>query len=367
MKVRISHQQLAAAVAHASQALPARPPMPVLAGLRVTAADDGLAITGYDYDVSANATVDATVAARGSALVSGRLLSDITRTLRGDITMTTTTTHLVLESGRSRFTLAQLPLGEYPSLPDVPPIAGTVAADAFATAVAQVAPAAGRDDTLPVLTGVQLTSTPDTITFSATDRYRFAVRTLPWTGVADRSPLTTLQPARALAAATKTFASGDLTIGISDGLFSLTGPQRHTTIRALDGQLPAYKSLFPAEDAFAYDATVTTADLQAAVKRVALVAERNTPVRLDIADDRITIHAGTADDATAHETLDATTTGAPVTVAFNPTFLADGLAAIGAQQTRIRLTLPTKPAILRAADADDHALTYLLMPVRLNS
>lgn len=373
MKLTLDQPHLAAAIAHAGQALPARPAVPVLAGLRLTAHSGGLTVAATDYDTSATDTaIGALVAEPGSALVSGRLLSDITRTLRGDITLTSTGTHLLLESARARFTLAQLPIDEYPKLPETAPAAGAVPAAVFAEAVAQIAVAAGRDDSLPVLTGVQLTTTADTITLAATDRYRFAVRTLPWTPTAGRGPHSILVPARTLAAAAKGVTagfSGDVTLGIDDtgGLLSLTGRHRHTTTRALDGSLPNHAKLFPAADAIAHTLTAPTADLQAAIKRVALVADRNTPVRLTLADGQLTIEAGTADDAQARESLDATTTGAFITIAFNPGFLAETLGALTSDRAHLSLTHPTKPAVLRGADADDQALATLLMPVRLSS
>ena len=64
--------------------------------------------------------------------------------------------HLELVCGSARFTLPTMPVEDYPTLPEMPSSAGTVDAAAFASAVAQVAIAAGRDETLPMMTDVMM-------------------------------------------------------------------------------------------------------------------------------------------------------------------------------------------------------------------
>ncbi|MBO0836440.1 MAG: DNA polymerase III subunit beta, partial [Actinobacteria bacterium] len=197
MKIVIERDVLADAVAWTARALPARPTVPVLAGIRLQAAAD-LVLSSFDYDVSAQATVPVTTEEPGTALVSGRLLSEISRSLPAKpVQITAQDGRAVLTCGSSTFTLLTMPEDEYPELPEMPPAAGTVGSDAFATAVTQSAAAAGRDDTLPALTGVRIEIEGDTLTMVSTDRYRLAIRELRWVPARPDLNAAVLVPARA--------------------------------------------------------------------------------------------------------------------------------------------------------------------------
>jgi DNA polymerase-3 subunit beta len=384
MKLTIAHGPFAAAVTDAARALPARPPAPVLAALKLTASEDTLTVAGFDYEVSGEASAPAEVTEAGTALVSGRLLADITRVLKTKqpIGLTLEGTRVILTSGTTRYTLHTLPLEEYPSLPKLEEATGTVTGTALAEAVAQVATAAGTDNTLPVLTGIQLELADSKLTLAATDRYRFAVRTIDWTAADDTvTTAKTLIPAKALADTVKMLTGADrisVTLPGQTGVLGLAAPARSTTTRALEGELPQYKKLWPTADSINVTAVVDTGDLAAAIKRVALVAERNQPVQLSFSDGSLSLHAGTSDDAQAVDTLDAQIDSGvgDFTIAFNPAFLLEGITALVTPKTAMWMTERTKPAVFTgaAADADitkleyaGDALQYLLMPIRLSS
>jgi len=374
MKIRVERDTLADAVAWAARILPQKTQMPVLAGLRLDAAGDGaLRLSGFDYEVSAEAEFDVTVAEAGAVLVPGRLLADITRSLPDQpVDLATDGTRVQLTCGSARFTLQTLPLDEYPSLPAMPEVAGTIGSDAFAAAVGSVAVAAGRDDTLPVLTGVRVEIDGEEVTLAATDRYRLAVRTLKWKPVNPALQATALVPARTLAEAAKSLTSGaEVTLALAatgaseGGLLGLAGGTRRTTTRLLDGEFPKYRSLLP--DSFTATAGVEAAALTDAVRRVSLVASRTSPVRLSFSEGGVVLEAGGLDEAEAAEALPASFEGDPLTIAFNPTYLLDGLGAIDSDEARLSFTGPTKPAILTGKAGDESAgdYRYLLMPVRL--
>lgn len=378
MKFRVERDVLAEAVAWAARSLPARPPVPVLAGLMIDASSDNggrLVLSSFDYEVSARVEVSADISEPGVALVSGRLLADISRSLPDrPVDVTTDAAKVVLTCGSSRFTLLTLPVEDYPALPDMPGASGSLRGDVFAAAVAQVAIAAGRDDTLPVLTGMRLEIEAGKITMAATDRYRLAVRDLTWTPEQSGLSAIALVPARTLSDTAKALASADkVTValaggGTSEGLVGFEGGGRRTTSRLLDGEFPKYKSLLPSESSAV--ATVETAALVESVRRVALVAERNTPIRLSFSGGEVTLEAGTGDEAQASESLDASLTGDDISIAFNPTYLLDGLGALGTPHAELRFTASTRPAVLagketaEASAGDDYR--YLLMPVRLS-
>ncbi|MDT0318169.1 MULTISPECIES: DNA polymerase III subunit beta [unclassified Streptomyces] len=375
MKIRVERDVLAEAVAWAARSLPARPPVPVLAGLLLKAEEGALSLSGFDYEVSARVSVDVDVEDEGTVLVSGRLLADICRALPNrPVEISSDGVRVSVVCGSSRFTLHTLPVEEYPALPQMPVATGTVPAEVFASAVSQVAIAAGRDDTLPVLTGVRIEIEGDTVTLASTDRYRFAVREFLWKPeVADVSAVA-LVPAKTLLDTAKSLSGGETVSlalagsGSGEGLIGFEGAGRRTTTRLLEGDLPKYRTLFPTE--FNSVAVIETAPFVEAVKRVALVAERNTPVRLSFEQGVLTLEAGSSDDAQAVERVDAKLEGDDISIAFNPGFLLEGLSAIDSPVAQLSFTTSTKPALLSgrpAADAEaDDAYKYLIMPVRLS-
>ncbi|MBZ5735552.1 DNA polymerase III subunit beta [Nocardioides sp. TRM66260-LWL] len=378
MKFRVERDVLADAVAWAARSLPARPSNPVLAGLLITAGDEGLVLSTFDYETSARATLTAEVTTPGTVLVSGRLLADICRSLPAKpVDMVLDGARVSLTCGSARFSLQTMPVSDYPTLPDMPGATGTVDGEVFAHAVSQAVTAAGRDDMLPVLTGVRLEIDGDTISLLATDRFRLSQREITWSPRTPDLTLAALIPAKVLGDTAKALAgSGEVTIALSaggqgEGIIGFEGAApggvRRTTTRLLDGEFPKVRSLFPAEHLTI--ATVDKAALVESVKRVALVAERNTAVQLAFADGVLTLDAGSGDEAQASESIEASISGDDLTTGFNPQFLLDGLGAIDEGSVELAFTQASKPVVLSGHrdDGQDAGFRYLLMPRRLLS
>ena len=384
MKFCVERDVLADAVAWAARSLPVRPSAPVLAGLLIeTRSDDGgdgLILSTFDYETSARATVPAAVVEEGRALVSGRLLADICRSLPNKpVEMAVEGAKVSLTCGSARFSLQTMPVDEYPSLPDMPRATGTVRSDTFAHAVAQAVTAAGRDDMLPVLTGVRIEIDGADIALLATDRFRLSLRELVWDPASTDVTAAALVPAKVLADTAKSLTSGtEVTIalagtGAGEGIIGFEGSAgggvRRTTTRLLDGEFPKVRTLFPSEQGTL--ARVDRVTLVEAVKRVSLVAERNTAVQLSFADGSLTLDAGSGDEALATEQIDASIKGEDITTGFNPQFLLDGLTAIEAPVVELAFTAASKPAVMAGVDSldgeADPSFRYLLMPRRLLS
>jgi DNA polymerase-3 subunit beta len=374
MKFRVERDALADAVAWTAKSLPSRPSVPVLAGVMLRVADNRLHVSGFDYEVSSQVTVDVQADADGAALVSGRLLAEITKSLRAlPVDVAAVGAHVELTCGSARFTLPTMPVEDYPTLPDMPATAGTVEAGAFAAAVAQVAVAAGRDDTLPVLTGVRLELEGSTLTMLATDRYRLAIRELEWRPDTDDASLAALVPARTLSDTAKALGplGGEVTValsrgGIGEGMIGFAAGTRRSTSRLLDGEFPKVRALLPTTHNA--QARVPVAALTEVVRRVALVAERATPIRLSFGEEGLVVEAGGSEDARASEAMDCEYTGDPMTIAFNHQYLLDGLAALDGPVAVLSFTEPKKPAIMAPAGEDGQVSSsyrYLIMPVRI--
>jgi DNA polymerase III subunit beta len=384
MKFRVAREVLAEAVAWTARSLPPRPSVPVLAGILLEVEGSSLSVSGFDYEVSARSEVDVQSTEGGRTLVPGRLLAEITRALPPHpVDVVAEGARLAITCGNAKFSLPTLPVEDYPSLPALPSTAGVVDSDAFAEAVSQVAVAAGRDDTLPMLTGVRLEIEDDLVTLAATDRYRLAVREFAWRPETPGLSAAVLVPARTLADAAKTLTSGpEVTLSLSsggsgEGILGLSGKDRQTTTRLLDAEFVKYRAIMPSESASF--ATLPVGLFTDAAKRVALVAERGTPLRCEFTPGQVTLRAGgTDDEGQAEERCDVEFDGDPLTIGFNPTFLLDGLAAVHTERARMDFTTALKPAVLSGVDepsGDDGegsqpaeragSYRYLIMPVRL--
>ncbi|MGI5503820.1 DNA polymerase III subunit beta [Lentzea sp. CA-135723] len=372
MKIRVERDGLADAVAWVARSLPSRPPVPVLGGVLLDAeSDDSLTVSGFDYEVSAQVGVPATIADGGRALVSGRLLADITKALPNHpVEIAVDGARMMISCGSARFSLPTMPVEDYPALPSMPQLIGELPGEIFGEAVSQVAVAAGKDDTLPMLTGVRVEIGEGKLTLVATDRFRLAMREFPWEPDASLGEVAVLVPARTLGDAAKTLGSSggkvEMSLAANDGLLGLSGSGKRTTTRLLDADFPKYRQLLPSEHSAA--AIMDIDALQQAIKRVSLVAERGTQVRLEFVDGGLRLSAGGDDEGSAEEELPVEYTGEAVTIAFNPGYLLDGLGAVRTQKVHLSFTTPSRPALLKPVDEDGNVAPgylYLLMPVRL--
>jgi DNA polymerase III subunit beta len=385
LKFRLVREDFADAVAWVARTLPTRPTVPVLAGVLLTGSDDGLTISGFDYEVSAEVRLAAEIASPGMVLVSGRLLSDITRALPNKpVDVQVEGTRVALTCGSARFSLPTMAVEDYPTLPALPEETGALSADLFAEAISQVAIAAGRDDTLPMLTGIRVEISGEAVVLAATDRFRLAVRELTWSAAGPDLEAAVLVPAKTLAEAAKTGTDGaevHLSLGAGptvgkDGLLGISGNGKRSTTRLLDAEFPKFRQLLPTEHTAV--ATIGVAELTEAIKRVALVADRGAQVRMEFSSDVLRLSAGADDVGRAEEDVAVEFAGEPLTIAFNPTYLTDGLGSLHSERVSFGFTTPSRPAVLRpAGDGDPQATdsgpfpavptdyVYLLMPVRL--
>lgn len=368
---RVERDVLTEAVTWVARWLPARPPVPVLACVRIVAEDGTLTISAFDYEVSAKITVAAEVTEPGEVLVSGRMLADICRNLPNKtIEVTSANGKVQVTCGASRFTLREMPVAEYPSLPAIPEQSGTIAGDLFTQAVSQVAIAADRGDALPILTAVKVEIDGDTMTLLATDRYRLATRELSWNPTNPSGNQVALIPARQLGDIAKTLGSGTVSVSLGaagEGMAGFEAGERHSTTRLLDGEYPKISAIFPTSTDT--EALVSTKALEEAVRRVSLVApDINTPVRLTFTEGAVTVDLGDGHEDSATESVEAQVTGPDIEIAFRPGYLLDGLHAVGTPVSRLAFTQPSRPAVLTGQqeleDELDTSYRYILMPMR---
>lgn len=344
MKFHVNRDVFSEAVSFVVKLLPQRNPQPILAGVLIEASDEGLSLAAFDYEASARTLIEATVDEPGTILVHGRLLSDIASRLpNAPIQIQQDPDDgIVLTCGSARFTLASMPVQEYPAIPEVTGDAGLVPGEEFSTAIAQVAFAASRDDVTPVLTGVQLEVSGTELSLVATDRYRVALRDVQWDGgAAGEETASALVPARTLIEVGKTFShAGDIQVTFSGSgdreIIAFTAGNKTVTSLLIKGNFPPVRRLFPEQTD--HYAVVNTAELQEAVRRVSLVLDRSAPLRFTFTDEGVSMDASGTEHARATESVDATLAGEEVTLGLNPQYLLEALGAVKSEFTRITFT-----------------------------
>jgi DNA polymerase-3 subunit beta len=377
MKFQVNRDVFSEAVSFAVKLLPQRTTLPILSGVLIETTDAGLTLSSFDYEVSAHTAIAAEVEEPGRILVSGRLLADIASRLpNAPVQFTSEDSRINVVCGPAHFTLLSMPVEEYPTLPVVSGQSGVMPAEAFSTAIAQVAVAASRDDVTPVITGVQLEVSENSVSLVATDRYRVAVREVEWDSGNNpvTETLTALVPARTLQEVGKTFGhGGTISIAITNTddreLIAFSADKKTVTSLLIKGNFPPVKRLFPENvDNFA---VINTAELIEAVRRVSLVLEREAALRFTFNIDGVTLEAIGSEQAQASETIDAHLSGGDTVVSLKPQFLLDGLSAVHSEFVRISFTKtenPNKPGpvLITSQSSKDQPgadnYKYLLQP-----
>ncbi|MFS0866017.1 DNA polymerase III subunit beta [Microbacterium sp. 179-B 1A2 NHS] len=375
MKFHVNRDVFSEAVSFVVKLLPQRNPQPILAGVLIEASEAGLSLAAFDYEASARTLIEATVDEPGTILVHGRLLSEIANRLpNAPIQIEQDADgEILLTCGSARFTLASMPVAEYPAIPEVTGESGLVPGEDFSTAIAQVAFAASRDDVTPVLTGVQLEVTGNELSLVATDRYRVALREIQFDNgaVAREDATTALVPARTLTEVGKTFShAGDIQVSFSGSgdreIIAFTAGNKTVTSLLIKGNFPPVRRLFPEQTE--HFAVVNTAELAEAVRRVSLVLDRSAPLRFTFTDEGVSMDASGTEQARATESVDATLAGEDVTLGLNPQYLLEALGAVKSEFTRITFTSSENanklsPVLITAqTSGTPESFKYLLQP-----
>lgn len=375
MKFRADRTEFAEAATWALRTVGARATLPALSGVRLEVEGDRLTLSSTDLEVASELSIPVSAERDGVALVPGRLLGDVVRSLpAAGIAAEVDADRLHLACGRAKFDLRLMPAEDFPPLPvpDDGANAAVMKAEEFARTVAQVAKAASTDDARPVLTGVSLEASAGSLTAAATDSYRLAVRTVPW----DHGTTTTaLVPRRALVEAQRAADAlgSEVRLVLESSQATFAFGDRRLTTRLIEGKFPDFRQLLPA--GWERRLEVDRAELAEVVKRVAVVGGEGstgvTPVTLHLTADTVRVTAGTGEVGQAEEALPGTLEGEDLEIAFNPRYLTDGLEVAASQRVHLEFRDELKPAVLRPAPADEPGdggeadFLYLLMPVRL--
>ena len=363
MKFRCERDVLADAVATAGRAATNRTgTLPVLAGVRLEVVGDSLTITGTDLELTIRLVIDVGGERDGAAVVPARIVGDSVKALpAGAVEIELPDDERSISAGRAQFSVRPLSLDDYPAQPDPSADAVTLPASTMADALRQVVRAASTDDARAVLTGVLLAAEDDGLRLVATDSYRLAVRDLPDSSVLG-SGQKVLIPARALTELQRVIGDvEELTVRLGEREATFEAGTTRLSTRLIEGEFPNYRNLLPSS--FPTLLTVGKATMIEAIRRVKILAQDSTPVRMTLGGPTVQLTAITQDVGNAAEEIDAQYDGAEMTVAFNPDYLSAGIDAIDSDDVTLATMDPMKPAVLRGVGQEDYL--YLLMPVRV--
>jgi DNA polymerase-3 subunit beta len=375
MRFTVNRDVFQEAVSFTVKMLPSRSPQPVLGGVLLEAADSELTLSIFNFEVSAKTSIKAEVLDNGHALVPGRLLGEIAQRLPdSDVQVSLEEGRVEVRCGSATFRLPAMPVEEYPQVPQIEQVSGEVPASVFSEAVAQVSLAASREDVTPVITSVQLAVKENSLTLTATDRYRVAIRGIDWENEGGDTDLTALVPAKFVSEVGKMFGNaGTVQISMSDSsdreLIGFSAGNRTVTSQLIKGNYPPVGRLFP--DSVEHYAVLNTQELVEAVGRVALVVDRDAALRFNFTEGQVTLEAAGSEAAQAKEAVDAHLAGDDMVISLKPQFLLDGLRGANSEFTRISFThsdAQNKPGPVlitgqRSKDqADEQSFRYLLQP-----
>jgi DNA polymerase III subunit beta len=362
LKATVSRDQLAEKVSLVARALSTRASVLVLGGIHLRTVEGGLELSATDMELSLRATVEADVGGEGQVVVPGRLLLDIARALpdaEATLEYVAEESVLLITSGSASYRVHTYSAEDFPHLPDTDAPLQPADREALLSTIARVSRSASRDESRPVLTGIFVSFENGKLVMAATDSYRLAVKETEASG--PFPDLEAIIPARALQELLRIAGSAEmveLAVQENHVLFGADGVW--LTTRRIDGQFPNYRQLLPEQ--FEHELELPREDLLDVVRRVGLLAQRNSPLRLRFADGELTVSARTQDVGEAQESLPAPYSSDAMEIGFNAEFLRDGLESIDSDTVRVKLISPLRPAVLQGESSD---YTYLIMPIRL--
>ena len=330
-----------------ARAVSAKPSHPILSGVLLTAAAGALKATGYDLELGITSTIEASVETPGSTVVPYRTLLELTSRMEATeaISLAIDGTQLKLTSTSGSYSLAVEDAADYPELPAV------AVSDDYTdlSALAAVLPAASSDAAKQVLTGVHMHAALGNLRIAATDGHRLSIVNIESTAL-----FSAIIPARCLALIKQPAA-----IAFDNQHVSLTFVDGTTIIsRTLAGTYPNVQQLIP--ETFDYSITINRVQLLNALQRVAVIG--TSVIKLDAQSKTLTLSA----EVDANSGIESIAiTGSLPLLAFNPTYLIDGLRSFHSDSVTINANSSVAPVIL--TNPADLSQTYLIMPVQVRN
>ncbi|WP_436493289.1 DNA polymerase III subunit beta [Actinokineospora sp. HUAS TT18] len=359
MDLTITTAELATAAADVIRLVPGKLVDPVLSGLLLTATAQGVELAANDRERTARITCDALVHTEGQVLVPAKPLAETLRALEQEqVRLVVEGTRLAIRTEGARFALPLLDVALHPGVPAPPAAGGSVSARLFASALSTVAATAARDEALPLFTGVRVRSEGSNLVLRATDRYRMAIATIPWSpGSAE---VDALIPATLLAEVGKQ-VTGTVSIGVDANRLALTWDDMVVTTAVLDGS-------YLSETKLALSEVDTHVELDAdtlanATRRVALFTDTRGVVSIEVGDSHLRLRTADRQTGEAEESVKATVDGGRTSPSYQARYLTDALRPFAGRRVHLAIQPGMRATVVTAVEAGEVDLRYIIMPM----
>jgi DNA polymerase-3 subunit beta len=369
LKLTVSRETFLSRLGVAVRGASTRSAIQTLSGVLLRVEEGQAELQATDMELGLRVGLEASESSPGIAVVPGRLLLDVVRSLpKDELTLEYRSSHQDVEvvSGPARFHLRTLPPEDFPKLPQRPTEGQLrMPASAFVDTIGRVARAASRDETRPHLTGVLVTASGRDLRMVATDSYRLSVKETTLDAELEGS-LEANVPARTLQelARITTWAGAEaVEVTALENQVVFTVDDVVLSSRLVEGRFPNYQQLLP--ESYEHELRVRRDEVLEVVRRVGLLAQKNAPLKLRFSDGALDVSAQTPDVGEASESLPVPFSGEPLEIGFNPEFFREGLESAESEDLVLKLISPLRPGLIQAGN-EGAGFLYLVMPIRLN-
>jgi DNA polymerase-3 subunit beta len=360
------------ALQHVTGVVERKGTIPILSNVLLTAENDAVRLRATDLDIEVVNSLAAETAMKGGATVSAHLLQDIVRKLpdaaRIELSSADKEGRVTLTSGQAKFSLATLPADEFPDLGKAEMTHRFQAPSAdLRKLIEKTRFAISSDDSRYYLHGIYLhaveTKTGPALRAVATDGHRLAQMDVALPEGANGMP-GVIVPRKTVMEALKLIADKDgaVTVELSAARIRFLAGDIVLTSKLIDGSFPDYARVIPANNDKVMQ--IANADFVSAVDRVStLSSDKGRAVKLNIAEERLTLSVNNPDSGSAIEEVGVTYSSAPLEIGFNARYLLDISQQFGSETLQFKLSDPSSPAVIQ--DTADAAALYVLMPMRV--
>ena len=345
--------------------------VPVLANLKILLTDEGLFITGSNYELTIQTKIPYTIndvevirnAEEGGTLIDCKIITNMARKIDSDeISLEVIDSTIALISGgKIKYNLNCIKVEEYPDIDLEPNGTGIKLSRLdFSALVSQTAFAASIKEQRPILTAMHLEANEGYLTATTTDSARMAKKSIP---VADELNFAANVPAKMMVEIDHLLESSeniDITFSDKKALFAFDNTIVAT--RLVAGEYPNTKNIVPRVTNYVLE--VNANDLAKAIDRVNILSiDRENVVDLFMDENTVEVSAKSTQVGSASEKIDTFKfEGAPLQISFNSEFVLSAIRALGCEDVTFLFVGEMKPFVVK--NAEDDSVIQIVTPVR---
>ncbi|MBE6988412.1 MAG: DNA polymerase III subunit beta [Ruminococcaceae bacterium] len=366
MKFTCEKLLLQDAIASCIHAVSSKSTITALEGLLISAGEQHVTLSAYNFKTAIIKHFDATVYTPGSFVLNARIFYDIVRKLPDDIIEITiednfTTT---IKSGVSEYNIIATSADEFPELPSCSKRNGiSIKNNVMKSLIDQTVFAVSDNETKPIHTGCLFEVKENLITVVAVDGYRLALRKEEIENESGND-FKFVVPGDTLKDILRILPENEETSAIypdkKHALFEIDNTVVIT--RLLEGEFLDYNRAIPQSSAV--NLTIDVRNIKESIERVSLIiSERlKNPIRCIFFDSSVKISCITA-LGKAYDEAPISFCPEQIEIGFNNKYIMDALKACTDETVSLGLTDGVSPAVIRPTEGDKYV--YMVLPVRL--